>query len=74
MKSYNLAAIHDRIDEQQFEVRMQHHDVQSLQRRVAELERLVDQLRRAVFERDEVTGMLGHKPPPPRKKPVTRAS
>jgi predicted RNase H-like nuclease (RuvC/YqgF family) len=58
MKDYNLAAIHDRIDKEHFEVHMHEQAIQALQRRVNELERTVDHLRRAVFERDEITGLV----------------
>ena len=49
MSSYNIAAIHDRIDEEHFEMRLHASAIQALQQRVLELEAAVRELRRLAF-------------------------
>jgi hypothetical protein len=49
MRDHNLAAIHDRIDEEHFEVRMHDQAISALQERVNLLEAAVRELREVVF-------------------------
>jgi hypothetical protein len=56
MRDYNLAAIHDRIDEEHFEMRLHSSAITAIQRTLGELEAAVHELRREVFERDVHAG------------------
>ena len=49
MSSHNIAAIHDRIDEEHFEVRLHASAIDALQRRVVILEAAVAELRTEAF-------------------------
>ena len=49
MPNHNLLAIHDRIDEEHFEVRLHTQAIDALQRRVLELEAAVRELRGQMF-------------------------
>lgn len=53
MRDYNLAAIHDRIDEEHFENRMHAQAIDALQRRVNLLEATVRELRLIVGALEE---------------------
>jgi len=49
MSSHNIAAIHDRIDEEHFEMRLHASAIAALQQRVNQLEAAVRELRRLAF-------------------------
>jgi hypothetical protein len=49
MSSRNIAAIHDRIDEEHFELRLHASAIDALQQRVLELEAAVRELRVEAF-------------------------
>ena len=54
MANVHIAAIHDRIDEEHFEMRLHSSAITALQQRVNHLEAAVRELRRLVF--DEAAG------------------
>jgi len=49
MSSHNIAALHDRIDEEHFEIRLCASAITALQRQVGELEAAIRELRTAAF-------------------------
>lgn len=53
MRAQNLAAIHDRIDEEHFEIKMQLQAIQALQRTVADLGRAVRALEATVMNLED---------------------
>jgi hypothetical protein len=55
MRDHNLAAIHDRIDEEHFENHMHDQAIKALQDRVNLLEAAVRELRAMVFEREDAS-------------------
>ena len=66
MKDYNLAAIHDRIDEEHFEVRMHDQAIKALQDRVNLLEAAVREFREVIFheridDENDVERQLGRR-------------
>jgi hypothetical protein len=74
MKDYNLAAIHDRIDEEHFEVHLHEQAIKALQERVNQLEATVRELREVVFhERTDRPREKGGRPWPDTLR-KTRAS
>jgi len=75
MANHNIAAIHDRIDEEHFEMRLHASAIAALQRRVNELEAAVRELRGLVFDdeaRDLVAGTRLAEPIPRRSHPAAR--
>lgn len=59
MSSRNIAALHDRIDEEHFELRLHSSAITALQQRVLELEAAVRELRVASFGRNRKTRPAG---------------
>lgn len=55
MSDRNLLAIHDRIDEEHFQVHLHSSAIESLQRKVAQLEAAVGDLRELIFN-GEING------------------
>lgn len=62
MASHNIAAIHDRIDEEHFELRLHASAIAALQQRVIVLEAAVRELRVAEFG-DQADHVLRRNPP-----------
>lgn len=54
LRDHNLAAIHDRIDEDHFQISLNLRVIDALQRKVAELEAAVRELRHALAGGDEL--------------------
>jgi hypothetical protein len=76
MSSHNIAAIHDRIDEEHFEVRLHASAITALQQRVNILEAAVRELRLAEFG-DQTGHVLRRDPPsqvPPLRKVHSRST
>jgi hypothetical protein len=53
MANIHIAALHDRIDEEHFEMRLHASAIAALQRRVIELEAAVRELRRLAFHDED---------------------
>jgi hypothetical protein len=66
MVDRNLLALHDRIDEEHFEVHLLKQAVRSLQERVILLESEVRELRREAFERQDSEPVRPDTPAPVR--------
>jgi hypothetical protein len=62
MSSHHLAALHDRIDEEHFELRLHASAIDALQRRVVVLESAVRDLRREAFARAPAGELRRHRP------------
>ncbi len=74
MSSRNIAAIHDRIDEEHFEVRLHASAIDALQRRVIILEAAVRELRTEAFGGRAGDALPRHRAPevPPLRLPNAR--
>ena len=73
MRHYNLAAIHDRIDEACFELRLQLHAIKALQLQVGELDAAVRELRIEAFDTSPAVKVSRHQAAPVRQVRPERA-
>jgi hypothetical protein len=61
MANVHIAALHDRIDEEHFEMRLHASAIAALQTRVLELEAAVRELRRLAFDEEETPFIEGRR-------------